>query len=284
VGQSLKPSEIIIIDDCSSDGSQKIIRSLVEKYSPLIIPYFNSENLGISACRNLALKNISGKYFTFLDGDDYFLPDKLADEYECITTNPDCKAVYSNFYYEDNRGNKVGQFATETDTPAEGYILKNVLKRNYNVSSGGNFIYEMMDTDCAKQIGGYNENCKLWEDWDFRIRFSNKFQFSYNPNISSVYRKIPNSLSGSNYIDHFNSQKTVVKNNNHIIHSLEINNKKEVILSINRKLERILRLHILEKVKNSQWFLVLINVIQLCYYYGIRRNLEYLKNEFYSRK
>jgi glycosyltransferase involved in cell wall biosynthesis len=279
VGQSLKPSEIIIIDDCSSDGSQKIIRSLVEKYSPLIIPYFNSENLGISACRNLALKNISGKYFTFLDGDDYFLPDKLADEYECITTNPDCKAVYSNFYYEDNRGNKVGQFATETDTPAEGYILKNVLKRNYNVSSGGNFIYEMMDTDCAKQIGGYNENCKLWEDWDFRIRFSNKFQFSYNPNISSVYRKIPNSLSGAKYIDHLKNQKIVLKNNYQIIESFDNLTKSQVLNSINRKHERLLRISIKEfyKIKNLISFLFFS--FKLCIQYGLRRNLRFIIKE-----
>lgn len=61
--------EIICIDDGSKDKSGEIIKVLSEKDSRIV--YIRQENAGVSAARNNGLKNVSGRYVMFADGDDY---------------------------------------------------------------------------------------------------------------------------------------------------------------------------------------------------------------------
>ncbi len=279
--QSLKPHEIIIIDDNSTDGSQDIISSIAKENSTLIKPVFNEQNMGVSNCRNMALERISGDIFTFLDGDDYFLPNKLADEYDCLKQNPECKAVYSNFFYEDKSGNKTGEFAAKSDSPAKGKILINTLKRDYKVSSRNNFIYEMMDTESARQVGGYDPVLRIWEDWDFRIRFSNLFKVTYNPTICSVYRKIPQSLSRSNPLDHLKNQKIVLKKNFQMIESFDNVTRSQVLNSINRKHERLLRISVKEYYDIKKIIFFIFYSLKLCIQFGSKRNLRFIIKEVF---
>ena len=72
--QSLQPSEIIIVDDCSIDNSKEIIEEYVSQYPELIKPVFNEINLGISKSRNIAISHCKGDIISFVDADDYFFP------------------------------------------------------------------------------------------------------------------------------------------------------------------------------------------------------------------
>lgn len=63
--------EVVIINDGSSDNSEKIIRDYMSG-SKLDIIYIYQENAGVSAARNNAIKNVNGKYILFLDADDKF--------------------------------------------------------------------------------------------------------------------------------------------------------------------------------------------------------------------
>lgn len=66
--------ELLIINDGSQDRSGKIIQS----YEDPRIHYFQQENAGVSAARNLGLTAIKGDYFCFLDGDDRLTPHSLS--------------------------------------------------------------------------------------------------------------------------------------------------------------------------------------------------------------
>ena len=179
MAQTLKPHEIIIVDDGSQDDSREIIQSYVNRFPERIIPAFNEQNLGISACRNIALKRVIGEVVTYLDGDDIFYRDKLLSEYEILSSKKDLSVVYSNFDYITPSGENIGSFSEENDQPVTGNIFKETLLRQYNVTSGNNYIYEMFYKYCAQDIGFYDEKIKIWEDWDFRIRMSKKFQYGY---------------------------------------------------------------------------------------------------------
>ena len=62
-------TEIILIDDGSTDGSSEICKSYVEKY-PENIKYIFKENGGPSSARNAGIKIATGEYYNFLDSDD----------------------------------------------------------------------------------------------------------------------------------------------------------------------------------------------------------------------
>ena len=179
LNQSYKPLEIIIVDDHSEDKSRDIIHSFYNRYPNIIIPIYNEINLGISNSRNIGLRKMKGEIVTFLDGDDYYYPKKLENEYLVLKRNTSSHAVYSNFHYIDESGNILGNFAKDTDNPATGDIFINTFTRNYNVQSGNNYIYEMFYYSCASEIGYYDKNLILGEDWDFRIRMSNMFKYRY---------------------------------------------------------------------------------------------------------
>ena len=68
--------ELIIVDDCSTDGTAELIQT----YSGIdarIRPIYFSENRGTSVARNAAIELAEGKYLAFLDSDDLWEPDKL---------------------------------------------------------------------------------------------------------------------------------------------------------------------------------------------------------------
>ena len=70
--QNISPIEIIIINDCSSDRSYRIMEGYNEKY-PYIKIINNLVNEGAGAARNKGIKSAKGKYITFLDSDDWMV-------------------------------------------------------------------------------------------------------------------------------------------------------------------------------------------------------------------
>ena len=65
--------EVIVVDDCSTDGSLEICREYEKKY-----PFFHvitKENEGVSAARNRGLEEAHGKYIQFIDSDDFVKKD-----------------------------------------------------------------------------------------------------------------------------------------------------------------------------------------------------------------
>jgi len=73
--QAYKEIELIIVDDCSEDGTIEYLDSLIEGY--LII--YNQESLGPSIARNMGVEASNGEYILFLDDDDLLAPNHIAD-------------------------------------------------------------------------------------------------------------------------------------------------------------------------------------------------------------
>lgn len=77
---------MIIVDDCSTDDSVEIIKSFMDQDSRIKLIQL-SENLGAAVARNTAIEVAQGRYISFLDSDDLWLPDKLAKELKFMQQN-----------------------------------------------------------------------------------------------------------------------------------------------------------------------------------------------------
>lgn len=86
--QTLDDLEIIIINDGSTDRTEDVIKKKIEKYSDKNIVLFNKENGGQSDARNYGIKNATGDYITFVDGDDYVEPDMFEQMYKKVLEYP----------------------------------------------------------------------------------------------------------------------------------------------------------------------------------------------------
>ena len=75
LAQSYKDWELIIVDDCSPDNTDEIVKPYL---SDERIKYLkNEKNSGAAVSRNRALREAKGKWIAFLDSDDLWMPDKL---------------------------------------------------------------------------------------------------------------------------------------------------------------------------------------------------------------
>ena len=78
VALKIEDYEIILINDGSTDGSQRIIDQYAQRY-PQLVKSVTQPNSGVSCARNLGLSKATGTYVAFVDSDDYLMPDAFAD-------------------------------------------------------------------------------------------------------------------------------------------------------------------------------------------------------------
>lgn len=71
VNQTFRDIEIICVNDCSPDNSQKIIDEYVEKYPQMINVVVNQVNCGLGKSREIGINKSTGTYIMFVDSDDY---------------------------------------------------------------------------------------------------------------------------------------------------------------------------------------------------------------------
>lgn len=107
LAQSYVNWELLITDDCSTDGSVGVIKQYIALDDRIKL-YSTSKNTGHpSEPRNISLKNSKGTYIAFLDSDDVWFPDKLKEQIDFIERyNYDLITSYSEFI--DSEGNSLG--------------------------------------------------------------------------------------------------------------------------------------------------------------------------------
>jgi len=84
--QTYQDWQLIIIDDCSTDDSLEVIYSYSVN-NPKVKVISLKKNVGAAMARNIALKAAQGRYISFLDGDDIWVPEKLERQVNFMFSN-----------------------------------------------------------------------------------------------------------------------------------------------------------------------------------------------------
>ncbi len=96
LSQTLVDWELLVVDDGSIDGTPDIVRSYAERTGSRIrlLAHPGRANLGIAASRNLGIASARGRYVAFLDADDIWMPEKLAEQVAILDADPELGLVY----------------------------------------------------------------------------------------------------------------------------------------------------------------------------------------------
>ncbi|MEJ2098716.1 MAG: glycosyltransferase [Desulfobacterales bacterium] len=200
LAQTLKPHQVIIVDDFSNDGSQELIAKYAQKYPNLILPIYHTKNLGVVKTRIDALNAVTGDYVTYVDGDDRFLPEKLERELNILAGNSNAQIAYSNNYYINPDGQRIGVWADETKPP-QGYIFKETFARRFPKSNL--FRMEVINYQVLKSVGFHDPDITIYEDFDLRIRLTKHFQVAFcDEPLSEIrlHKKGLSSLSANQHL------------------------------------------------------------------------------------
>ena len=92
LAQTFMDWELIIIDDGSGDNTFDIIRPFVLKDERICYRY--ARNRGLAMARNSGIQMTRGKYITFLDSDDFYLPDHLKHRAEYLDVHPEVELLH----------------------------------------------------------------------------------------------------------------------------------------------------------------------------------------------
>lgn len=109
LAQSYTDWELIIVDDCSTDDTDKVVTPYL---SDERIKYLkNEKNSGAATSRNRALREAKGRWIAFLDSDDLWMPDKLKKQINFMEKN-DYHFSYTNYAEIDTGDNRNGVTVT----------------------------------------------------------------------------------------------------------------------------------------------------------------------------
>ncbi len=100
--QSYKNLELIIVDDCSYDGTIKIIKKLKEKDTRIKIFKTKKNSRVVSTPRNIGIQNARGDYYAFIDSDDIWHKDKLINQINQLTSKKLLSCTACDYQYGFN--------------------------------------------------------------------------------------------------------------------------------------------------------------------------------------
>lgn len=117
--------EILIHDDCSTDGTTEIVKEYAAKYPDKIFPMYESESLykkvGLAGIDVPNYERAKGKYIAYCEGDDVWTdPLKLQKQVVFMEEHPDCSVCFTDFENYDYRKVVVYQNATSALLKKEG--------------------------------------------------------------------------------------------------------------------------------------------------------------------
>lgn len=200
LSQSFSDFEIIIMDDASSDNTERIVRDLIQNNTR--IKYVrNDVNLGISRNRNKGATLAKGQYIAILDSDDMWGDrEKLQKQFNFLENNSDYVLVGSNIEVVDENENLIKEtdFATE-DTIIRGKILKTNQIPHSSV---------MYRKSAFEKAGGYNESLSCDEDLDLFLRLGLLGRMKNLREITTSYTK---------HLDGFSQKRKISMAWNHIV-------------------------------------------------------------------
>lgn len=169
--QTYKDFEVIVVDDGSTDNTEKIIRD----FSVLKINYIkHAKNKGEGAARNTGLKAAKGEYVAFLDSDDECLPEKLEKEMAVFQReSPRLGVVYSDMCEVERNGEKT-IWKSPTFMPEDGLFYRRALEyQSYGIGIGSSVVRKA----CFDRVGFFDERLSYYVDLDFFIRLSKEYYF-----------------------------------------------------------------------------------------------------------
>ncbi|MFL5868605.1 MAG: glycosyltransferase family 2 protein [Thermoleophilaceae bacterium] len=150
LGQTVRPAELIVVEDSSTDGTRDIARS----YAP-DVRLIQTEPRGLGSARNVAVDAAAGELVAFLDSDDLWEPEKLELQLEAFDRDPSLDYVFT----------RVREFASPMDAerfdvrpePLPGGLASTLCARREAIERGGWFDVDVSVADVLSWLARARE-------------------------------------------------------------------------------------------------------------------------------
>jgi glycosyltransferase involved in cell wall biosynthesis len=182
LAQSYQNWELILVDDCSTDATPKIIAEYVAR-DPRIRSIRHEVNKKLPQALNTGHAAARGEYLTWTSDDNKFLPSAIEEMVRFLQDNPRVGLVYTDCVLIDETGRYLRDYPAQ---PASRLAYMNAL--------GGCFLYR---SQVYRTIGSYDESLFLAEDYEYWLRIYRQFEIAPLHKALYEYRWHDESLTKS---------------------------------------------------------------------------------------
>lgn len=150
LNQSYSNIEILLIDDCSTDGSEKLIKDYEEKYKNINAIYHDVNSGGASKGIQEVIGNAKGKYFQWIACDDFVEKDAISKFVNYLERNPEKDYVYSDFNIINDNNVKTQEWNYKV------YTKNKVVQHIFKSASG------LIPMNCLYRLDFFKDNKISW--------------------------------------------------------------------------------------------------------------------------
>ena len=180
--------EILISDDCSTDGTIEMLREYKKKYPEKIRIILGKTNIGGPENFRRVIEASNSRYVAFMDGDDYWIDDfKLQKQYNFMISHPNYVGCFHNAFVSTNGTCSLQLF---NDELMDGHITyEEIVRKRWFMPTSSEFV--------LREAIFFPEwyNTVPNDDYVINLSIALKGNFFYMPEVMSVYRKHSQNIS-----------------------------------------------------------------------------------------
>jgi glycosyltransferase involved in cell wall biosynthesis/uncharacterized protein (DUF1330 family) len=196
LSQTYSDWELLLVDDGSHDKSTVIAKSYVKKYPDKVkyLEHENHQNLGMSCSRNLGIQSAKGNYVCFLDADDIWMPQKLAEQVTLMHANPAVSLVCGRTLWWYDWGNQSQSsprdFVQKLSTPLNTTVSPPKLLLMFLEDEWATLHDLMIRREAIEAVGGYEDRFRgMYEDQAFHGKLALEFEAFVANEVWCKYRQ-----------------------------------------------------------------------------------------------
>ncbi len=183
LAQTYTDYELVLVDDGSTDRTREIVESYTARLRVRYVTH--PVRQGISRSVNDGVRSSSGRYITFLDHDDAWMPEMLAVQVGHLAKHPEAGMVHADFQTIDSNGAILEESVARCRNRKRpsGRVFRELFFDSFIVAVGA-----VIRKECFDRFGGFDETLH-WGDYHLWLRIAREYEIHYTPRVLAKYRQ-----------------------------------------------------------------------------------------------